>query len=443
MHVVQASAWYPPHDLGGTEVYLEALVEELGALGVGTTLLVPRRRHAPDRYEHRGKTVATYPVDEQPTRRDLRQHTPHMGFDAFSRLLAQERGTSRIYHQHAWTRGCGPDHLACARALGFRTVLTVHVPTVVCLRGTMMRSAGTACDGLVQASRCGGCHLESRGMPASVARTIAALPQAVADRGRHVAGRAGTVISARALGAAKQHELRAMFANADTIVAVCQWLYDALALNGVPTDKLRLSRQGLPRSLVDQLARSSAAGKRSEDAAALRILLLGRWDAVKGIDLLVRAAKMLPLETAVHVTIHAVASNSDGLAYERHVRALADGDPRITIAGAVRRSDIATAFGRHDVLAIPSQWLETGPLVALEAQAAGLHIVGSRLGGIAELVEGTGTGMLVDAATPEAWAYAIRSLADRHRAGDLVRRPMRVRGMEAVARDMLEIYRSL
>ena len=39
-----------------------------------------------------------------------------------------------------------------------------------------------------------------------------------------------------------------------------------------------------------------------------------------------------------------------------------------------------------DMLAVPSQWQETGPLVVFEAQALGVPVLGSDLGGIAELI---------------------------------------------------------
>ena len=52
-------------------------------------------------------------------------------------------------------------------------------------------------------------------------------------------------------------------------------------------------------------------------------------------------------------------------------------------------------LSRIDVLAVPSQWLETGPLVVLEAFAAGTPVIGSDLGGIRELVSDGRDGLLV------------------------------------------------
>ena len=99
-------------------------------------------------------------------------------------------------------------------------------------------------------------------------------------------------------------------------------------------------------------------------------------------------------------------------------------------------------MARHDVLVVPSLGLETGPLVVLEAQAAGLYVMGSHLGGIAELVgEGIG-GELVEAGSQRAWTAAIARLAERRaNGGALPCRPRAVRTMSTAAAEMAELYR--
>ena len=97
-----------------------------------------------------------------------------------------------------------------------------------------------------------------------------------------------------------------------------------------------------------------------------------------------------------------------------------------------------------DIIAVPSRCLETGPLVVLEAFAAGTPVLGSRLGGIAELVTDGIDGILVPSVRPVAWAKAISRLANcpaevaRLRVG--IRKP---RTIDTVASEMVEVYRSL
>jgi glycosyltransferase involved in cell wall biosynthesis len=82
--------------------------------------------------------------------------------------------------------------------------------------------------------------------------------------------------------------------------------------------------------------------------------------------------------------------------------------------------------------------------VVLEAFAAGLPVVGSRLGGIAELVDEGVNGLLVEPDRVEAWSRVLRQLAMQPdvvaRLKEGVRRP---RGIEEVADDMETIYGEL
>ena len=97
----------------------------------------------------------------------------------------------------------------------------------------------------------------------------------------------------------------------------------------------------------------------------------------------------------------------------------------------------------HQVLCAPSQWLETGPLVALEAMAAGLHVLGSDMGGLRELVEPGEGGTLIEPANVDAWVNAIGHLVRVHQAGQLISFKRSVRTMGDAADDMLALYRSI
>ena len=301
--VIQASAWYPPYQIGGTEVYVEGLVGELAALGIGSTVMVPRGDGMPERYEHVGTPVETYSVNEEPEANELRDGAPHRDFATFRQHLATHR--SSIYHQHSWTRGCGPHHLRAAREAGLRTVLTVHVPSNFCLRGTMVKFGEAACDGKVEETTCGACWAQSRGLPKAIAQPLANLPLRLATRARRRESRIATALSARALGADKLSQLHEMIDNCDRLVAVCGWVYDALLANGAPPDKLALSRQGVSDAYVETLQdvrRISSTGR-----AKLSLLYLGSWNEVKGIDVVVRAVRSLPPDIALELTISSAA----------------------------------------------------------------------------------------------------------------------------------------
>jgi glycosyltransferase involved in cell wall biosynthesis len=96
---------------------------------------------------------------------------------------------------------------------------------------------------------------------------------------------------------------------------------------------------------------------------------------------------------------------------------------------------------RADFLVLPSLW-ENAPLAAIEALACGLPVVGSRVGGIPEIV-GERAGLLVPPGDPDALAAAIREMSERHRdydSGELAQETRRRFGFEAVVRAWADVY---
>jgi glycosyltransferase involved in cell wall biosynthesis len=437
MNVIHALAWYFPEATGGTEVYVSGLANELSALGIESTIAAAHNGGKSFDYVHAGVDVHRYPFDAAANLAATRGECATQNFDVFvSWLERQPRG---IYHQHSWTTSCGLRHLGAAKSLGFTTVLTVHVPGNICLRGTMMEFGSQPCDGRVEVERCATCWSQARGLPRSAAKAISRTPLIMS----RIAYRSGaknslvTALGARELAAARRREVKAMAAVADRIVVVCGWLADALRRNGIADTKLVLSRQG-----VDCAFAAAAKGRHRGDK--FRLGFLGRCDPVKGLPVLLDAVARLPRDLAFELIVYAVANGEQ----ERHLRdrlmAKTVGDPRIKFMPAVPRTEIPAVLASFDMLAVPSQWQETGPLVVLEAQSIGVPVLGSDLGGIAELVAPGIDGALVAFSDPDAWADAIRKAV----AGTLPclegpRMPRSVRTMADAAQDMAALYASV
>jgi len=214
-----------------------------------------------------------------------------------------------------------------------------------------------------------------------------------------------------------------------------------LARNGVPANKLVVSRHGLAQSAAP--ADRDERASRPATGSPLRIVFLGRLHPTKGLDILLNAVARLP-QAPLRLDIFGVLENGLESAYMRWLHALAADDPRIRFCAPIASERIVDVLRSYDVVAVPSRWLETGPLVVLEAFAAGVPVVGARLGGIVELVRTDVDGLLVDPESCAAWSTALLQLIDepylleRLRAG--VRPP---RHMGAVAEEMLTTYREL
>jgi glycosyltransferase involved in cell wall biosynthesis len=124
------------------------------------------------------------------------------------------------------------------------------------------------------------------------------------------------------------------------------------------------------------------------------------------------------------------------------LEAMLSGDARIQFAPAVEHRDVARVLAGYDVLLCPSLWLEGGPTVAMEAQAVGTPVIGSRMGGLAEIVEDGTNGRLLPPGDTEALASCIREIAeDPERVGRWRRRLPSPRTMDEVAHDYVRLYR--
>ena len=149
------------------------------------------------------------------------------------------------------------------------------------------------------------------------------------------------------------------------------------------------SRQGVDDRFVE---RQSDRASRHRAGDPLRIGFLGRLDPVKGVDILVDAVAALPATTDVELVIRGLPQ--DDALRTAHQRARCT-RPASHGGGSGDSWRLATELARFDVLAIPSRWLETGPLVALEARAAGRPVAASRRGGLAEILREPEDGWLL------------------------------------------------
>ncbi|WP_247729246.1 glycosyltransferase [Halovivax limisalsi] len=172
-------------------------------------------------------------------------------------------------------------------------------------------------------------------------------------------------------------------------------------------------------------------GHRAGDHGARRelaILTVARLHEIKGLEYAIRAvdglADRLP---AVNVTYRVVGDGPRREHLESVIETLDCGD-RVTLCGAKPHAAVREALGEADVFCLPSLHEGFG-LVLLEAQASGLAIVASDVGGVREAVRAGESARLVPPKAPGAIADELESLArsptERDRLGRAGRRYVR------------------
>lgn len=174
------------------------------------------------------------------------------------------------------------------------------------------------------------------------------------------------------------------------------------------------------------------------DAGHPRILYVGRLAFQKDVPTLLHAFALLPNPARL-----VVVGDGPRAVEARKLVARLGLVPRVDFLGAVPHDDVPAHMQHGDVLALPSRYEELGS-VLLEAMAAALPVVATRVGGIPSAVVDGETGFLVSANDPGAMAAALDNvLRDeelRKRMGAAARRRAAAFSWKNLARRVVSLY---
>jgi glycosyltransferase involved in cell wall biosynthesis len=158
----------------------------------------------------------------------------------------------------------------------------------------------------------------------------------------------------------------------------------------------------------------------SEETDAATVLYVGRLERRKGVETLIDAWAGV-LRAAPRARLRLVGkdhpSGPDGGSMKTHLqKRLAAGGvsaKSVEFVGGVDRSELPAIYRSATVCVIPSLY-ENFPYTCLEAMACGCAVVGSRVGGIPEMVTDQTNGLVVPPRDADALAAAIvRVLTDQ------------------------------
>jgi glycosyltransferase involved in cell wall biosynthesis len=134
----------------------------------------------------------------------------------------------------------------------------------------------------------------------------------------------------------------------------------------------------------------------------LRLLFVGRLHRSKGVEGLLDAADTLAATHRFSLTIV-----GDGPEGERLRRRFGHAE-WLQFLGHVPESEVGDLMHDADLLCVPSIWRENWPGVAVRALEMGLPVLGSRIGGLPELIDPGVTGDLVLPGDRAGWIEVLR-----------------------------------
>ena len=206
----------------------------------------------------------------------------------------------------------------------------------------------------------------------------------------------------------------------ETRPALVRWFIRKTLLNCnryvVVSDGLKcMLPQWIPSERVDVVANGVDVPEdlpklESKLRSRVRVLYLSNLEENKGWKVLLMAARALCQEFPnLEFVFHgkpAFGETEEGIRREIGIN---DGEGRIVFGGPVFGTEKWAAFSGADVFCFPS-FHEAFPLAVLEAMAAGLPIVASRVGAVADALEEGSGGYLVEPGNAAGLVAALRPL---------------------------------
>jgi glycosyltransferase involved in cell wall biosynthesis len=135
------------------------------------------------------------------------------------------------------------------------------------------------------------------------------------------------------------------------------------------------------------------------------LLYNGRLSLEKGVETLIRASAQVP---SLPLNIAGTGPEEERL---RHIVRTLHAN-HIQFLGFVPPSQLEPLRMQAEAVVAPSVWYENSPLMVLEALAAGLPVLASRVGGLPELVEDGVNGLLAPPGNVEAWVELLKRFSE-------------------------------
>ena len=280
--------------------------------------------------------------------------------------LVREREIG-VVHFHNTFQTISPAAYRAARSAGAAVVQTLHNYRLLCPASTLFRD-GHPCEDCVGRlpwpAVQHACYRGSRAASGVVAAML----------GTH-----------RALGTYRRH--------VDLYVALTEQARDVYVRGGLPADRLVVK----PNFLADDPGMGDGGSVDGDYA-----LYVGRLTPEKGVSTLLEAWRTLGPELPLRIVGDGPLAPEVGEAARRQ--------SGVTFLGQQPQAEVRRLMGSARLLVFPSEWYEGLPMTLIEALAAGLPVVASRIGAAGNVIEHGQTGRHFRPGDPADLAAQVRRL---------------------------------
>jgi len=403
MRVLVIVHGFPPQAQGGSEIYAFEHARALAGMGHDIFVLTreqdPARPERAVRIEQRNLMRVAWVNNTFADTTDFADSYEHGRLADVVMPLIDEWAPD-VAHIHHLT--CLSTRLVFALAdRGIPIVYTLHDYWLMCHRGQLLDRQYRLCHGPGPRG-CGDCvgdrqrplvaALKTTGLAKLAAR---ALPTAANEVLASAAHRLSSAASndredgVNALEAARVSHMREVCRRISHFLAPSRYMRQAFVEFGIDESRITWSPYGFEHAAF------AVQRTAPEPAMPLRLGFIGTLMVSKAPHVLLEAYRGLAVGSVeVHLYGASAAYHGDNSYHDRLQSLLALNG--VHVHGSRPHADISTALTKLDVLVVPSVWPENSPLVIQEALMAGVPVVGSRIGGISELITDGENGFLFE-----------------------------------------------
>ncbi|MFA5276243.1 MAG: glycosyltransferase [Candidatus Omnitrophota bacterium] len=371
--IMIVSQLFPPHFVGGSEIAAYEQSKRLKELGWQLRIFAGRinnslKRYSINKYKSRPEITWVNLHD-----RDLnQQRNANFDKDELREAFRKEINdfAPDIVHFHnvfGFSLGMVDD---CS-SMNIPIVMTLHDYWGICPKNLLLDNNGRICnstDG--QCDICNGDMISYRGeiMPSSKHNQICIQ----------------------------------YYKRANLLISPSRYLADRFIERDIPDHKFQVIKYGI------DLSRFKAGIKSVNKKIVFAFMGQIIWH--KGTDIFLQALSLLGPGARRNVKALVIGNGQSD--YLDYCRGLTRGLNFVKFIPKLDNNKIHAAYGKIDVLVVPSRWPENSPLVIQEAMACGIPVIASDFGAIPELVKDGESGFLFKVNDPGSLAQAMRKIIE-------------------------------